>query len=161
MINYFRLVRDSPQPNSVAGTNTRVNTNGGFEAQLLTTNSVAYFRNGDTGLSGWNIAGVASTLALINGLPTNSIGPAEGAQFVVFNTGLNPIGQKISQTLDTTAATVYSVRANGLRPVARPTYIFGGGISTRSTSFKATSTSLPSARDNAADSQRLILSFTN
>ncbi|MGO8677592.1 MAG: DUF642 domain-containing protein [Limisphaerales bacterium] len=97
-------------------------TNGSFEVPQLAPNSIYYFQNGDTNLVGWTVGGVPSVLGLFNGYPpnTDSIGPVDGSQFLVFNGGQGPVGQTVSQTFSTIPGESYAVRFNVGKMSAAP-----------------------------------------
>jgi len=84
-------------------------TNGSFELPLVATNSIRYFNNGDSGLTGWSVGGIQGTVSLVNGFVPQTIGPADGAQWLILNAGMNPTGNGISQTFDTQTGRTYSV----------------------------------------------------
>lgn len=96
-------------------------TNGGFEVPFLFANSSQELPIGDSALPAWVVEGATySGTLLMNGFPPNSIGPVEGSQFMVFNTGDWPTGGRIAQQFDTEAGHRYMVRFNigklGLAP---------------------------------------------
>jgi probable HAF family extracellular repeat protein len=82
--------------------------NGGFELPLFGTNSTLALPIG-TNISGWTVGGTSSGTLLINGFPPNSIGPLQGAQFIVFDGGNWPTGGTVSQSFDTQLGQRYAV----------------------------------------------------
>src|SRR5213594_3908555 len=83
-------------------------TNGGFESAQIPRDSGLELPVGDTSLDGWVVGGTNySGSLLMNGFPPNSIGPLDGSQFLVFDTGNWPTGGIIYQTFDTTTGHRY------------------------------------------------------
>ncbi|MGA2177126.1 MAG: immunoglobulin domain-containing protein [Verrucomicrobiota bacterium] len=118
--------------------------NGGFEVPVITSGNDRYAGPGDTWLTGWTIGGTVNEVFLFTG-SFSGLNPADGQQWVVFDSQNAPPEGAVYQTFSTIIGETYLVTYS----VAPAIFYNGGNLKSLTLTMLASDGSLLASNETA------------